>query len=245
MAWNGVGTVDQGLPYMERGWARVNPRARMRRMRFAKEAWPFVVPFTAVAAAQLFTGRPRAAAATLATGGAVLLFFRDPDRNYYGPSDLVIAPADGLVTAVDEIEEPALGPGLHRRVVTFLSVFDVHIQRCPVAGKVVVSDYRPGRKVAAFVEDIDQYNESHLTVIEKEDGSRVGIRQIAGLLARRIVNYLPEGEEVERGQHLGLIKFSSRVDLIVPIDWEVLVQKGDRLQNGATPVVRPPASPSP
>ncbi|MBZ0111638.1 MAG: phosphatidylserine decarboxylase [Thermoanaerobaculia bacterium] len=208
-------------------------------MRFAKEAWPFVVPFPLVAAAQLMTGRPKAAAATLATGGAVLLFFRDPDRSFHGPADWVVAPADGLVTAIDLIEDPAVGPGKHRRIVTFLSVLDVHVQRCPIAGRVVTSDHRPGRKVAAFVEDIDQYNESHLTIIERNDGARVGIRQIAGLLARRIVNYLPVGTDVYRGQHLGLIKFSSRVDLIVPRDWEVLVRKGDRLQNGATAIVRP------
>ncbi len=209
-------------------------------MRFAKEAWPFVAPFSLLALAQLLRGKPKSALAAATAGTGVLLFFRDPDRSFHGDSETVIAPADGLVTAIDRIEDAALGPGEHQRIVTFLSVFDVHVQRCPVAGRVVTSDYRPGRKVAAFVEDIDQYNEAHLTVIEQADGSRVGIRQIAGLLARRVVNYLAFGDEVHRGQPLGLIKFSSRVDLLFPADWEVLVRKGDRLQNGATPVARPP-----
>jgi phosphatidylserine decarboxylase len=208
-------------------------------MRFAREAWPFVVPFPLVALALAATGRRRSALAALATGGAVLLFFRDPDRNFAGDASVVVAPADGVVTAVDTVEDPALGPGRYRRVVTFLSAFDVHVQRVPTDGVVVTTTLTRGRKKAAFLADADKFNEGILTVIERPDGQRVGVRQIAGLIARRVVCHLAPGQSVGRGESLGLIKFGSRVDLMVPEGWEVSAKKGDRLRNGETPVARP------
>ena len=96
-----------------------------------------------------------------------------------------------------------------------------------------------GRKVAAFREDAGDVNEKHLSVIRRGNGDLVGVRQIAGLLARRVVCYLKEGDRVHRGQPMGLIKFSSRVDLLVPEGYRMLVKKGDRLKNGATPVAAP------
>jgi len=207
-------------------------------MRFAREAWPFVAPFPLMAAALAATGRKKAALTALVTGGAVLLFFRDPDRSFAGEDDTLTAAADGVVTLVDELEDAAIGPGRFRRIVTFLSAFDVHVQKVPMEGEVVASALTRGKKLAAFKPLVDKVNEAHLTVIEGADGDRIGVRQIAGLIARRVVNYLQPGERVERGQPMGLIKFGSRVDLLVPERWEILVRKGDRLRNGETPVVR-------
>jgi phosphatidylserine decarboxylase len=203
-------------------------------MKFAREAWPFVLPFAAVAAVFAVLGRPFWALSCLILGLLVLLFFRDPHRAYDGEPGVVLAAADGLVTRVDEIDDPAIGPGRYRRVVTFLSVFDVHVQRVPVAGEVVASRYAAGRKVAAFREDAGAINEQQLTVIRCPNGDLVGVRQIAGLLARRVVCYLKEGDRVERGQAMGLIKFGSRVDLLVPTHYRLLVEKGDRVKNGST-----------
>jgi phosphatidylserine decarboxylase len=208
-------------------------------MKIAKEAWPFVLPFVFLAGLLFVLGRPGLAAASLVAGLLVLLFFRDPRRAYEGEVGVVLAPADGLVTRVDTIEDPELGPGRHHRIVTFLSVFDVHVQRVPAAGEVLVSRYARGRKVAAFREDAGDVNEKHLTVIRRPNGDVIGVRQIAGLLARRVVCYLKEGDHVHRGQSMGLIKFGSRVDLLVPESYRVLVKKGDRLQNGATPAAQP------
>jgi phosphatidylserine decarboxylase len=207
-------------------------------MRFAREAWPFVAPFPLAAIALAAAGRHKSAAAALAAGGAVLQFFRDPDRSFDGDPDVAVAAADGVVTGVDLVEDPVVGPGRFHRVVTFLSAFDVHVQKCPTDGVVVSSSLTPGKKLAAFKPDVDKVNESHLSVIERPDGDRVGIRQIAGLIARRVVCYLGPGQPVERGQPMGLIKFGSRVDLLVPESWEVLAEKGDRLRNGETPVAR-------
>lgn len=207
-------------------------------MKFAKEGWPFALPFALLAGVLLVLGRPGWALAALVTGLAVLLFFRDPRRSYAGDPSTVLAPADGLITRIDRLEDPEVGAGTYQRVVTFLSVFDVHVQKTPVEGVVVVSRYAVGRKVAAFRENAGEVNEKHLTVIRRDDGDLVGVRQIAGLLARRVVCYLKEGDRVERGQPMGLIKFGSRVDLLVPEGYRLLVKKGDRLKNGFTPVAR-------
>ncbi|HEX4964540.1 MAG TPA: phosphatidylserine decarboxylase [Thermoanaerobaculia bacterium] len=208
-------------------------------MKFAKEGWPFVLPFVFLAGLLVVFGRPGWGTAALVTGLLVLLFFRDPKRSYEGDPGAVLASADGLVTRVDTLEDPEIGPGRHQRIVTFLSVFDVHVQKVPAAGEVIASRYKPGKKVAAFREDAGDVNEKHLTVIRRGNGDLIGVRQIAGLLARRVVCYLKEGDRVHRGQAMGLIKFSSRVDLLVPEGYQVLVKKGDRLKNGATPVAMP------
>lgn len=208
-------------------------------MKFAKEAWIFVLPFWFLAGLLFFLGWSGWGTAALVAGFLILLFFRDPKRSYVGDPGYVLAPADGLITRIDTIEDPQVGPGRHHRIVTFLSVFDVHVQKVPAAGEVIASVYSQGRKVAAFREDAGEVNEKHLTVIRRPDGDPIGVRQIAGLLARRVVCYLKEGDRVHRGQPMGLIKFSSRVDLLVPESYRVLVKKGDRLKNGATPVAMP------
>ncbi len=208
-------------------------------MKFAKEGWPFVLPFWFLAGLLFFFGRPGWGTTALVAGLLILLFFRDPKRAYEGDVGYVLAPADGLITRIDTLEDPEIGPGRYQRIVTFLSVFDVHVQKVPAAGEVIASRYARGRKVAAFREDAGDVNEKHLTVIRRPGGDLIGVRQIAGLLARRVVCSLKEGDRVHRGQAMGLIKFSSRVDLLVPESYRVLVKKGDRLKNGATPVAMP------
>src|ERR1700712_1853642 len=186
--------------------------------------------------------RPGWGTTALVAGLLVLLFFRDPKRGYEGEPASVLAPADGLITRVDTIEDAEIGPGRYTRIVTFLSVFDIHVQRVPAAGEVIASRYKAGRKVAAFREDAGDVNEKHLSVIRRSNGDLVGVRQIAGLLARRVVCTLKQGDRVHRGQAMGLIKFSSRVDLLVPESYQVLVKKGDRVKNGATPMAMPAAA---
>jgi phosphatidylserine decarboxylase len=213
-------------------------------MTFAKEAWPFVLPFVFGAAILYWFDQPGWALAAHVAGLLVLLFFRDPTRGYEGEVGVVLAAADGLITRIDTIEDPQVGPGRYHRIVTFLSVFDVHVQKVPAAGEVITSLYAVGRKVAAFREDAGDVNEKHLTVIRRQNGDTIGVRQIAGLLARRVVCYLKEGDHVHRGQPMGLIKFSSRVDLLVPETYELKVKKGDRVKNGATPMALPPGEPA-
>jgi phosphatidylserine decarboxylase len=118
------------------------------------------------------------------------------------------------------------------------------VQKTPVEGRVIASELTRGRKVAAFRHDAGDLNEKHLTVFERAGGERVGVRQIAGLVARRVVCYLEPGRQVARGDPLGIIKFGSRVDVLVPEQYEILVSKGDRVRTAATPIARPAETPA-
>ena len=169
----------------------------------------------------------------------VLLFFRIPHRTDRAPRSAVVAPANGRVTMISTETQPDLGSASFQRVVTFLSVFNVHVQRSPVAGEVVDSRYRRGRKVAAFRADADEVNEQNFTVFKTETGDLIGMCQIAGLVARRVVSYLKCGDRVERTQLIGLIKFGSRVDLYVPLDYRLNVEIGDRMVEGETVIATP------
>ncbi len=209
-------------------------------MRFAREALPFVAPLVLLAIALAAAGWRRSALVAGLTAVAVLLFFRIPRRQPVSDPGAVLAPANGVVTRIDRVTEPSLGEEPYQRVVTFLSVFDVHVQRSPVAGRVVDCVYTPGRKVAAFRADAGEVNENHWTVLEDERGRRIGVKQIAGLLARRVVSYCEPGRSFERGELIGLIKFGSRVDLYLPADYELKAGPGQRLVEGRSVVAMPP-----
>lgn len=227
-------------------------------MKFAREAVPFVAPFWFLALALLILGWWWWGLFLVLLGLLILLFFRDPPRSFPGDGSsssrdgdgdadpretAILSAADGKVLTVDEgVEDPRLGPGTFRRIVTFLSVFDVHTQKVPSTGEVLFSETGSGRKVAAFRDDAGEVNEQHMTVIRRPDGDLVAVRQVVGLVARRIVCYLQQGQRVNRGQSLGLIKFGSRVDVYVPESYQVAVSAGDRLKNGETVVAHAPVA---
>jgi phosphatidylserine decarboxylase len=202
----------------------------------AREAWPFVLPVVLGAGLAWIAGWRSAALVLAVAALALAAFFRVPQRRFRGDSNAVLAPANGVVTAIDRVEEPEVGPGTFHRIVTFLSVFNVHVQRAPVGGEVVASRFREGRKLAAFRTAAGDLNQNHLLVLRLEGDERVGVKQIAGLLARRVVCHARVGERLERGQLFGIIKFGSRVDLYVPENWKPMVRKGDKLVEGLTVV---------
>ncbi len=205
-------------------------------MSFAKEGWPFVIPFLLLALVAWGFDRPAWGLVALSAALFLLFFFRVPSISPPADPDLVLAAAHGKVLRVETITDPAVGPGEYRRIVTFLSVFDVHLQRCPIGGRVVHRAFESGAKRAAFDAEAEQ-NERELTVIDGGRG-RVGVRQIVGLIARRIVCDLSVDDEVDRASRLGVIKFGSRVDLMVPAHYEILVNPGDRVRGGETPMAR-------
>lgn len=207
-------------------------------MKIAPEALPFVLPFALASLALLALHRTGWATLMALAVGALALFFRIPNRADREDPDVVLAPANGRVTQIDHMEAPELGSGRFHRVAIFLSVFDVHVQRAPVAGEVVTSRYSRGRKVAAFRADAGEVNENLLTVLRRSNGEEVGVRQVAGLLARRVVSYLDVGRRVQRGELMGLIKFGSRVDLLLPEAYELKLRVGDYVIEGATIVAR-------
>jgi phosphatidylserine decarboxylase len=170
----------------------------------------------------------------------VLWFFRDPARTAPASADVVVAPGEGRVIDIREIAEPSFLRGTARRISIFLSVFDVHVQRSPVTGTVEHREHRPGKFAVAWLDKASDDNEQASIGIATPRG-RVLVRQIAGLVARRIVTDPVEGDRVERGQRIGIIRFGSRVDLFMPLDWELTCKVGDRARVGATPLARVPA----
>lgn len=169
-----------------------------------------------------------------------LWFFRDPERPIPGEAGLVVAPADGRVMYVREVEEPRFVAGRAQVISIFLSILDVHVNRSPVAGEVTYYNYVRGRFIAAWDEKVHEVNERAYIGLEVQ-GRRVLVVQIAGLLARRIVTRCRVGDRLERGQRFGLIKFGSCTQLYLPADAQVLVRAGDRVKGGETVVGRLPA----
>jgi phosphatidylserine decarboxylase len=163
----------------------------------------------------------------------VAYFFRDPERSGERGERVVIAPADGKVVLIQEVDEPAFIGGRAKRISIFMNVFNVHVNRYPVTGTVRYVKYNPGKFLNAAVEKSSLENEQMSVGIES-GGARILVRQIAGLIARRIVTYSKEGEHVEQGQRMGLIRFGSRVDIFLPMTANVRAKIGDMTIAGTT-----------
>ncbi len=167
----------------------------------------------------------------------IVYFFRDPARVTPMRDGLVISAADGKISSIDKVRPPpelALGPQERVRISTFLSVFDVHIQRAPVSGRIVRSIYIPGAFLNAALDKASEENERRAIVIEMPGGGEIGVVQIAGLVARRIVTFSREGDSLAAGQRYGLIRFGSRVDVFLPPGAQPLVSVGQRAIAGET-----------
>lgn len=167
----------------------------------------------------------------------VAYFFRDPDRVTPLRDGLIIAPADGRVSAIERMQPPqelGLGEEARTRVSIFLSVFDVHVNRAPVAGRITRSIYVPGAFFNAALDKASEENERRGLVIQTASGTEIGVVQIAGLVARRIVTFASEGDTVGVGQRFGLIRFGSRVDVYLPPGETALVSVGQRAIAGET-----------
>ena len=157
-------------------------------------------------------------------------FFRDPSRRVPGGPGLIVSPADGKVEDAEWIETKS---GSRVRISIFLNVFDVHVNRVPVSGIVSLAEYREGQFLNALNAESAVHNEQTLITIDA-DGYSVSFKQIAGLLARRILCNLREGDRVVRGERMGLIKFGSRVDVLLPAGVELRVRAGDRVKGGSS-----------
>lgn len=167
-----------------------------------------------------------------------LWFFRDPSRRIPANPNEVVSPADGKVTEADWIETPQ---GSRLRLSIFLNVFDVHVNRTPISGTVTQVNYKKGLFLNAMRADSNVLNEQNVVVIE--DGAySVQVKQIAGLLARRIVCWVKPGDVLQKGQRFGLIKFGSRVDVLLPPDANLRVRVGDRVRGGSSVIAAMPTA---
>ncbi len=184
----------------------------------------------------------------LMLSAGIFAFFRDPERVVPQGDNLIISPADGIVTLIEAVEPPlelqiddgsghtGLPAGPVTRVSIFLSVFDVHINRTPVGGTVRRVVYIPGRFISAELDKASDENERQHLLVERGDGLKVGFTQIAGLVARRIVPFVKPGDILAKGQRVGLIRFGSRVDVYLPAGTDAAVMIGQRVIAGETVV---------
>lgn len=170
--------------------------------------------------------------------GFVIAFFREPRRVRIHDEDLIFSPCDGRVVVTEVVTEEEYLKKEMLQISIFMSVTNVHMNWVPVAGKVDYFKYHAGRFLVAWHPKSSTENERTTTVIEMKDGRKVLFRQIAGLVARRIVSYMKEGSQVEQNSVAGFIKFGSRVDVLVPKDSQVLVSIGDAVVGSQTPIAR-------
>lgn len=172
----------------------------------------------------------------------VLSFFRDPARKVPDDPALLIAPADGTISDIEEVHEPAIGDGRVLRIGIFLSIFNVHINRMPCAARVESITYKPGKFLNALDKNCGKVNESNNLLLERTapPTDRLLVRQISGAIARRIVCAAEEEQTFTAGQQFGMIKFGSRTELILPArsNIQVLCKVGDKVKAGLTPLVR-------
>ena len=217
-------------------------------MKFAREGYLFIGLAALLTAAALATAWQRGSALLWALAGLVLVialwvayFFRDPERTGERGERLVVAPADGKVVLISEVDEPAFLGGRATRVSIFMNVFSVHVNRYPVTGTVGYVKYARGKFLNAAAPTSSEENEQ-MSVGVDTGRHRVLVRQIAGLIARRIVTYSREGERVQQGDRMGLIRFGSRVDVFVPTGSAVRVKLGELTSAGITVLAELPSS---
>ncbi|MEP3420159.1 MAG: phosphatidylserine decarboxylase [Erythrobacter sp.] len=226
---------NQGRGEASWGWPAIHPEGRK-----------YGVIAVAIALVPMFFGWGLLGWPLLFLSLGVFAFFRDPERVVPQADDAIVAPADGLVTLIKTVEPPAEmqiddgsgHPGLSSAAVTrisiFMSVFDVHINRAPIAGTVRRVVYVPGKFVNADLDKASEENERQHILIERTDGLQIGFTQIAGLIARRIMPFVKPGDTVAKGQRIGLIRFGSRVDVYLPAGTEPKVLMGQKIVAGET-----------
>lgn len=168
----------------------------------------------------------------------VFSFFRDPTRAIPADPKLIVSPTDGRVVEIRTVNEPLYFKGEAKLVGIFMNVFNVHVQRAPVAGKIELVKYFPGQFLDVRDLHAGTVNENRFIGIKSDDGSPVGVRQIAGLIARRIVGWADEGAVLAKGDRIGMIRFGSRVDLLLPVETEIVAKIGDVVKGGETIVAR-------
>src|SRR5438309_4026406 len=202
-----------------------------------KEGYYFGVPPLALGGVSYLLHWYAAAAVLVFLAFFIFSFFRDPERVIPTEPGAVVSPGDGRVVVVMD-EENAGRPG--KRVSIFLAVWNVHVNRSPAAGTITKMEYRPGRFLAAMRERASVENEQNVFTLSTEAGELV-FKQIAGLIARRVVSWKKVGEKVARGERIGLVRFGSRVDLWVPKEAEILVKVGENVKGGSSVLARWPA----
>jgi phosphatidylserine decarboxylase len=205
-------------------------------MKIDRAGYPFIAAALVPAAALVAARRSGLAIPFALLGGFMAYFFRDPERQVPQDPDIVVSPADGKVMVAGPADPRWAPAGEWKQLTIFLSPMDVHINRTPISGRVTRIEYRAGKFLPAYNEGAND-NELNEIWID-HNGRTVVVRQVVGILARRIVCRVKVGDWLDRGERIGLMKFGSRMDVFVPTDAELLVQKGQRVIAGETVLAR-------
>lgn len=205
-------------------------------MKIDRAGYPFIAAALVPAAALAIARRTALAVPLALAGGFLTYFFRDPERVIPQDADIVVAPADGKVMIAGPADPRWAPPGEWLQVTVFLSPMDVHINRTPIAGRVTRIEYRPGTFLPAYGAAANDNELNELWI--DHHGRTIVVRQVVGILARRIVCRVSEGDVLGRGDRIGLMKFGSRMDVFLPTDANILVNVGQRVVAGETPIAR-------
>ena len=200
----------------------------------ARAGYPFIFASAFTTAVFALLGITALAIAGLLVTGFICFFFRDPDRLIPVGDGLVVSPADGKVIKVMTVEQTPYFEGPCTRISVFMSIFNVHVNRVPHEGTIRRVHYHPGKFFSANLDKASTDNEHNALLLESPSGRPVGFVQIAGLVARRIICAVQPGDVLEKGQRFGMICFGSRLDIYLPVDTDVQVAKGDKVQAGST-----------
>jgi phosphatidylserine decarboxylase len=206
-------------------------------MRIDPAGWPFIAGAVVLALVTAFAASPIVGAVFLALTGFFFFFFRDPERAVTQAAHAVLSPADGRVMVAGDPTVQALPPGRWKQISIFLSPSDVHVNRLPIGGRVTKVEYHPGRFLPAYKTEAGDLNEYTEVWIEHA-GQTLVVRQIVGILARRIVCRVTEGAEVAAGDRFGVMKFGSRMDIFLPETATLTVTVGDRVVGAVTIVAQ-------
>jgi phosphatidylserine decarboxylase len=206
-------------------------------MRIDPAGWPFIGGSLILAAAAVWFIGTGGAALFLVLACFFLFFFRDPDRPITTDADAVLSPADGRVMIAGAPAGQACPPGNWQQISIFLSPMDVHVNRMPIGGRVTHVEYHPGRFLPAYRHESGDLNEYTEVTVDHE-GQPIVVRQIVGVLARRIVCRIKEGDVVQAGERFGVMKFGSRMDIFVPTGAKIAVKVNDKVVGGVTVIAR-------
>jgi len=202
----------------------------------AREGIPFIIPTAIGTMAALGLGWDIASVILGLLTVFIIWFFRNPERHTPVNPKYIISPADGRVIRIEEINNHELLEGPLKKISIFMNVFNVHVNRIPCDGKIEGIHYFKGRFLSANLDKASKDNERNAVLIRMADGRRIMAIQIAGLIARRIVCWIGEGMTVRKGERFGLIRFGSRLDVFMPQDTRILINLGDKVKAGETPL---------
>lgn len=202
-------------------------------LKIASDGYPFIIIFAIITIVIYIFGKPWISVFPWIITFFMALFFRDPERTIPIDKDVFVSPADGKVILIKNVYEKDYLKSESKELSIFMSIFDVHINRAPCDGTVNLVQHFPGQFLAAYKNAASIKNESTMMVLEGNNG-KILVRQVAGLLARRIVCKTKAGDVLRRGERYGMIKFGSRLDVYLPKDAEIKVKLGDKVKAGET-----------